>query len=242
MSNKRSPWLYVGCGCAAFAVLLVLAIAGAGYFGFRQVARGITDPAVRTERALALLGTDELPPGYHAQMTLSVPFIMDMAVLSDGPPVEAGNVEDLGGHERVFFFVKIKIEDKDKEEFERYLEGEEDSAKVLDQMQVDFRRSEILGRGRFDSGDQVVRYLVQKGEISERDGRVPGIFTLAAVDCPDDERMRVAAWLQRRPELAAEAPAVEAPQAGEASPQSLAGTVADEATLRDFMSYLSVCG
>ncbi|MEE8526652.1 MAG: hypothetical protein V3T72_22170, partial [Thermoanaerobaculia bacterium] len=86
--KSTSPWLYIGCGCATLAGLAVVAVVAAGFFGaslFKGYVEDMQDPRARAERVKEILGTENLPAGYHARMYFSVPWVLDMVFLSDGP-------------------------------------------------------------------------------------------------------------------------------------------------------------
>lgn len=227
-----SPWVYIGCGCV---VLLILAIGGcfaAGFFGFTKIkgfVEELEDPVKREERVRQILGADELPEGYHAQMFFRVPFIMEMVILSDGEPLEfeAGrgepkvDVEHLGDH--VFMFFSMRDMGGNRREMERWFEGETGRPGDIN-FDVDFHSIELLGRGEFEVGAQSLRYRAHRGRVEHEDA----IYTMLLIDCPEADRMRMGFfWLRLEPATG------ETPE--------LAGTPADEAVLREFMGHFNLC-
>ena len=98
-----SPWVFVGCGCGLAVLLIGLALGGLAYFGYqgaKQFEADMKDPAARTDRVLEILGAEDLPEGYHAVMGMSVPLVMDIAILSDREPGPEGEMDDLGSGRR----------------------------------------------------------------------------------------------------------------------------------------------
>ena len=86
MSNERktSPWMWVGVGCAVALVLIVCVVVGVCYLGYRwtqRVGEEMKDPVAREAKVKSVLGADTMPSGYYPLVGLSVPFVMDMAVL-----------------------------------------------------------------------------------------------------------------------------------------------------------------
>jgi hypothetical protein len=107
MSDGRtSPWVYVGWGCAVVALLIVLAIGGMAWWGYRLakgIERDFKDPAARQAKTRAVVPYETLPAGYHPLGGFSVPFLMDMAMFTDRPPdaIDQGEEFDKSG----FFFI-----------------------------------------------------------------------------------------------------------------------------------------
>lgn len=90
-SQRTCLLLAGGCGCG---LLLVAAIIGGALFwgaqAMKQFAESMDDPALRRAKALEVLGADELPPGYSAEVGIEIPLVMRFALISDAPPaVEA---------------------------------------------------------------------------------------------------------------------------------------------------------
>ena len=84
--KKKSVLLYIGIGCGALILLAILVAVIMGVLVSRwakQVQTDIEDPLARTVKTSQILGCDALPAGYHAMLGITVPFISDIAVLSD---------------------------------------------------------------------------------------------------------------------------------------------------------------
>ena len=235
MSKKGlSPWIYFGCGCLAFALILVGACVGGvfmlGKWG-KDFGEQLADPVARTERAMEMLGTDQLPEGFNAQFFLSVPFFMDMVMLSDGEPVEYQEGEaqvesrDLG--ENALFYLSMRDMGDQREQFEKALDGKMDDADV--NMNFDFDPELQLGSGEMELGSQHIRYSSFRGRFRDDSGHdMPGIYTIMLIDCPSTSRLRMAFyWSQNDPGGGVEA--------------DFSGTPADEDTLRSFMGHFDLC-
>lgn len=258
-SNERSPWFYVGCGCALLAFLIVAVVAVTGYLGFRELrdfAAVMEDPVARNERALTMLGADVMPEEYNAQLFFSVPFVMEVVLLSDGEQiVEDQSSVDLDDHDNAFFYLKLRNFDNNQTQLSRYLDGETDGTDFFGDLDFDLRGGETLGRGTFALDDtQNVRYVIERGEakLGNQGNWVDGVFAFASTTCPGDDKLRVSVWFQRNPgsdpdgaSSAVDSPATAAEMADEAQAieaVGLHGTPAIESDLRAFLGHFQVCG
>jgi hypothetical protein len=237
--KKTSPWLYVGLGCSGLLVLGVLVIGGLIWFAARKMddfEKGMNDPVVRRQEAQRILGTQAFPEGYDAQMSLSVPLVMNLVLL--------GSEEGLPGTGTVgagngFLFIHMLLEQPPQERRVRdYVEGR-DVASPGALAGNDFRLdvTETLGRGELPFEGHTVRYVSQRGTFtfsSDKDGvedeRVQGLSTLVLFECPGSPRSRLGLWYTPDP----------APDAKEGAP-ALEGTPADKAAVERFMSHFHPC-
>jgi hypothetical protein len=225
--------VYVGIGCT---VLVVLGIVGATLLGFagyrwaKRVESEIKDPAIRETRVKEVLGAERIPDGYHPMIGMSIPFFMDMAILSDRPPDEKGEIHGFG--ERGFLFFQMLNPRHDESEARDYFEGKTDDPSVLRRsgLNVHIHPDKILGRGVIDSRGYSVMYIAQRGRIDVDQGRAQGLTTLMLVDCSQDQRMRLAIWFGPDPD----------PKAAAGS-AALAGSPADEAAVRSFLDHFHLC-
>jgi hypothetical protein len=242
-SKGTSPWVWVGIGCLGAVVLAVGAVLALGAFGYRKVKQleaEIKDPQARTEKVRRILGTRHLPEGYHAVVGMSVPFVMDMAMLSDVEPDfrEGRQPATLG--RRGFIYLRTLSAGKDRQELRDYFEGRTDDADVLRRNNIRIgRRGEVLRRGALDmDADTKVMYLAQRGELDMAASRAQGITTIMLLDCAaQDSRQRFGIWFGPEPEaLAGKGGAGESLTAAD-----LAGTPADEAAIREFMGHFGLC-
>lgn len=249
MSRKStSPWVYVGCGCLGAVVLGVGACVGLGYSVFqfgRNLEAELKDPVLRQERAREILGAEELPAGFHAQMHVAIPLLMEMVVLSDGEPVEFRDdgdadiaAENLGDH--AFIYLAVRALGDARQDFERLLEG---NTRDLDSVQInlDFRSEEIVERGEFDLPPQHVRYATHRGEFRNRHQRSTGTYSVLLVDCPAASKVRAAFYWQRETVT----PEAGDPETGDLPLESgraeLPGTRYED-VLKDLMGHFQLCG
>jgi len=263
-----SPWIWVGCGCVVLLGLAVLAAVGAGFWGFtafKGYVDDVKDPEARAAEVAKILGAAELPEGYYAHFFFRIPWIMEMAILSDRPVREMTDAElegydpldseEVGDH--LFMYLSVRGDEKD--ELESIFEdgGGRPGGMEFD-LGSSFDPQEKLGEGSLEIGPQKIRYVSHRGDmITEDHHRLAGVFASMLVECSPGGggRTRFALWFAREPQprepkpesttVEAEAsPVEESPveaAPSEASAAELAGTPADEAALRDFMAHFNVC-
>lgn len=248
MAEKKgtSPWVWVGCGCIAAIVLLIALVLGAGFFGVQALKGYVEDlenPEVRETKVLEILGADALPEGLNAQMFFSVPFVMDMLILSDAPSGGGQDIqtEDLG--ERALFFLSMRNLGGADQDLEKLLQG--DTGQLDLDIDLDFRSRGDLGRGAFDLDNQQVRWAAHLGAASGKMDRV-GIYTIFLVECkPDDDKLRMAYyWDQIESSTAEEGTEVEGAEVKEITTADVQteGTPADELVLKELLGQFRLCG
>lgn len=229
--RKRSPWVYVALGCGGVLLLALLALVGVGVFVYRkgkQIEADMKDPAARDAKVRAVLG-GEIPAGYYPVFSMSVPFLMDMAMLGDHPPDDKGAPSKRmeGG----FMYFSTITTGGQQDELKRYFEGKTDDAEALRRANVHIEAEETIRRGAVDIRGQETLYLAQRGSFAMKETRSDGLTTLIFVDCPQDTRQRMGIWFGADP-----APDDPVDQV------DWSGTVADETALRDFMGHFQLCG
>lgn len=232
--KKTSPWVYVGLGCLGVVLLAVAAVALVGYLGYRKVKQfeaDMKDPAARTAKVQQALGADRLPDGYHAVMAMSIPFVMDMAMLSDVPPDAQG--QSKGPGQRGFIYMATIANKNGRNEVRDYFEGRGDPPEALRRQGINIERGEVLKRGTLDVAGQHLMYVAQRGHMNMGGSAQNGITTTMLVECPGSDRQRMAFWF-------GPAPAVDPNE--KSATLNLAGTPADESALQDFMGHFRLCG
>lgn len=276
MSKKgTSPWVWVGCGCFLCIVLLVAVIGGAGFAGVsfvKGMVEDMADPQARAEAAMRLLGAETLPDGYHARAFLNIPFLMQLVILSDGPPMEAIEGEDfeekaqkmenlvlrsdqLG--ENTLIYLKLRDRDFDYSIEEIIAGNGRDDANV--DLGVEFSDGAKIAEGELMVDAQPLTYRAYRGDMEAMGGASPGIYASIQVRCDDGEGHDVL-WFQKWPgsdTLDGGAPAevepvdvnlpetetpAEPPAAEPLSAEDLAGTPADPEALEQLFSYFKLCG
>jgi len=257
MSEGTSPWVYIGLGCLVAVILAVGSCVGIVWFGAKkmeQMVEELEDPEKRAERVAEVLGMDEVPEGYYPAMAFSVPFVMEMAILSDQPVTEhaaegqgadveataGGETDDAGPggtfdgfDQRGFVYINTKTFGNDLDKITAYLRGEETSREAFDNIKfgVSFDDDvEILVRGDFTTEQAEYVWAAHRGRIDTKDGDIPGLETLVYVDCGIDKRLRMGIWMGPDPD----------PEAA-VDDLDLAGTNADPAEIEAFMSHFTVC-
>lgn len=237
MTKKPStpPWVWVAAGCGAAVVLLLVAGGAVLFFGARmarQIEREMEDPGTRAEKAREVLGSEALPPGYYPVMALSVPFVMEMAILSDVEP-PPGAPQDFRFDDRGFLYVEMLSTGGQRREVEQFFAGEIDQAEFLRRSSINLHRGEVLQRGSVMVGGLEVPYVAQRGSLSLGSGgpHRDSLTTTVLVECPGSSRLRLGMWFGNDP--APEAPGEEL---------DLTGTTADPAALAELLGHFRFCG
>ncbi len=232
------PWVPIGCGCCLFVLAVIGALVAAGFFGVSAVkdfVEDMKDPAARTARAAEALGAEQLPEGYTAHVYLSIPWLIDLVMASDSEPVVYENddfdleSDAIGQH--LFVYLGLPRSDTmDHDQLEGMLRGESPSEGVDTDIDLEIESERELSRGSFTLGRHELSYIGHLGEMDLDDGDVEGVYAQVLIDCPGDDVTRAAVWFQRGGERVSETDRLE-----------IAGTPADEETLRAFMDHFDVC-
>ncbi len=229
--KRRSPWLYVGIGCAAVLLLAVIGVATVGYLGYRkakQMAAEMTDPTARTAKVKAVLGCDTLPPGYNAVFAISIPMLMDMALITDQVPDAQGRTH--GTAKLGLMYMNVLSQAQQQKDLREFFEGRKAEADLLRQQGIRIDGRQVLRRGTVEVNGQNLAYVAQRGDVDMKGTRFSGLTTLFLVDCHADQRMRLGVWFGRDP-----APG-QSPETADFS-----GTPADEGSLRDLVGHFKLC-
>lgn len=233
--KKRSPWLYVGIGCGALLLLGIIAVvAGVLFFVKKgeEYAADLSNPITRNAMVKKTLGADAFPPGYFAVMSLSVPAIMDMAVLSTRSPDAPANAPQ--EEVRVFVYMFLKVSSAaDQQKLREYLEGKSDDTSVLARNGVHIGKGEILGRGAVPLSDgRRILYVTQRGELSAQNqkGAEHGLNAVLFLECPGQKNLRMGIWMAPDPDPTAPLESLDTH-----------GTPVDPEAIGTFMSPLNPC-
>jgi hypothetical protein len=134
---------------------------------------------------------------------------------------------------------------QDEQQLRDFFEGRTDDYGVLEDNGMNMDIDEILGRGVFDLADGQAMYVTQRGSVAVEGGRGEGLTGMALIDCPQDERRRIALWFG--PDTTEEVPDDDAatarstPSAPAAVPEALSGSPADPDALRTFLANFRFC-
>lgn len=237
--KQTSPWVWVGVGCAVLVIFGVIAVVSVGYIAFRGVKgmeEGFSNPAVREQRTRALLPYRELPAGYEPVGTMSIPFVMDMAILSDkdtGAPRETTRRQEsprIGVHG--FIYMRFRtFKPTARGEMDRYLSGEGAPPRWFQPGNVRLDSHEIVGHGKLTVGDRQIAYSSRRGNINVNGRMREALTTVMGIDCPGSDRLHMALWIG--PDPAPGKPA---------TAEELAGSTADPKALADFLGHFDLCG
>lgn len=232
--QKTSPWIWIGCGCALAVFLVAAVVVGFGVLGVRkaqQIAEELETPEGRERAVLRTLGSDRLPDGYYPVVGIQIPFVMDMAILSDQPLPE-GDPDDAEFGERGFIYFKMITFGSQQQELRDFFEGRTDDPDVLRENNIDLRVREVVGRGEAEHPGSEVLFVAHRGRVRALGSSAnEGLISTILIDCPDDERMRMGIWFGPDPDPEAEPDALD-----------LTGTVGDAQEITSFLAPFRPCG
>jgi hypothetical protein len=229
----RSTLQTVGCTCAALVVFALLVLAVLTWLTYREaksIKESFKDPVTRTAKTREVLDFRELPPGYYALGSFSIPLIGQLAFFGDREP-KLGEDPNQGMQERGFIYMSLRQVRSNKGEIVRYIKGEEPEKKPeWISRNADFQTGEVIGRGKIEVGGTPVHYFASRGDIKQPSRQLGGLLNLFVADCPNDSRIRFGVWLG--PDPAPEKPVAEL---------DLEGTTADPKALESFLSHFNLC-
>jgi len=254
--KKTSPWMWVGLGCGGVALLCVVVLVAGGLFFYTRMKsfqKQFDDPAVRAQRVSEILGAKELPEGYYPFMTFSVPWVLDVVMLSDhefvkpskGERREHSNFFDKWG----FIYVRTPYRGRD-DKWQEFLDGKRNPDELLQGRNVHFHPRDTVAKGEIPgAGGATYHYVATRGEVEMGRDVKDGITTVIGVECPGDQKLRIGVWIGPDP-TAKPAEGSAPPPAGAPSgkpgeigtaPAAFAGSTADEAAIRSFMDHFTLC-
>jgi hypothetical protein len=235
MELRKSPspwkWVLLGCGLALVVAVGLIGVLGYGTYRWgKSVEAKMKDPATREAEVRRVLGCTELPKDYHAVAAISIPFIMDMAVLSDQPPTASGRPGRMG--ERGLIFMRILTLGKQRQEVEDYFEGRSQDAEPLRRSGIHIDSSEVLKRGVLEAkgANPRLRFLVQRGSLNQSGRRSQGLITIVLPACPSKDKQTMVIWTGPDPGSGASL-----------DPALIPGTVADEGAIAEMMGLFKLC-
>lgn len=229
--EKKTPaWVWVVLGCSIPVVLIIIFIGGTAIFGYRMAKQISSDtPEQRAERVKDVLGCREIPEGYFPAITISVPFLFQMAMLTDRP-FDPKSKDHTVSDEKGLIYVK-SIRSKDERKLRDFIEGKADPSEMLGQGNIRLGKLTPVGRGSFEGAGGTLHWSSNVGNVQAHGNNINGLVNLVYVECPADSKFRLAVWYGPDPNAGKEP----------ATPD-YAGTLADESEIRAFMSQFSLCG
>ena len=229
--KKRSGWFYVFVSCGVLLLVGVIVV-GAGTFmtvrWARNIKQELEDPELRTAKANQvmrdIMGVEEPPEGYHAELSIQAPFgLFQVLILTDGGPVE--DPDEIVNADNLFIYVEGPGWDS---EWKKFARGGDPPFDNLDDLNINVRRSDIIGRGELIVGKMELAYLANRGEFSAESFSSDGVFTVILVRCPEgDKRSRTIVW--GGPE-------------GTEPGDELTGTAGDPERIAEMMGHFRLCG
>jgi len=252
-STSTLGWL--GCGCGLLVALALASIVGMTWFGYRkgkEIERTFKDPAARTEATREILHWRELPEGYYPAGAVSMPMLMEMAILSDEEPEPGEAGHGRAFHERGLVFMSFNSWIGKEDELLRWLRGETKQApKWIQRSDAKIDPDQVLKRGTVEANGQSIVYVVSRGDAMaqvpeppepettdlgtaepepERSVRKESLMTFFSFDCPGDNRARLGIWFS--PDPAPGQPNAEV---------DLTGTIGDPERIREFVGHFEPC-
>lgn len=233
--KKTSPWLYVGIGCGGLVLLAIIGTVAAVMFGvskIKEIKEDMANPVTRTEKVKKMLGAQTLPDGYNAFMSLSVPLVMDTAILSTRPPEDAGKHSKAKGDVRTFmYFHFMSSSMNDREQLMAFMEGRSDDSSVLTRNNIHVNTRELIGRGVMEIDGRRLFYLAQRGEVQSQESKPgAGLTAMVLFECPGQTTLRMGMWMAPDPSPQAPIDQID-----------LKGTPGDPDAVKAFMSHFNPC-
>lgn len=230
--RRAAPWSPLGCGCGALMAVVLTALVAVTWFGYsrsERFERELADPEARADRSRAILGYRTLPEGYHPLGGFSIPFVQQMAMLSDREPEPGETITgpaDAFGRRGFVYLEAISTDDRARELTE-YFEGRAEASEFFGDIDGRFEARDELSRGSVRAGGAEVRYLAERGRMSIGDDAFPAVLARLLITCTDSSKLRVGMWFEPAPPGTPE--------------EAVPGTPADPAALRRFLDHFRLC-
>lgn len=167
-SSSMSALGWLGCGCGVLVALVILGIMGTTWFAYRkgkEIERTFKDPEAREAATREVLPWREIPPGYHPVGAVTIPMLMEMAILSDEEPEPGQEGKGRAFGETGLIYMSFNGWISDQDELESWLKGEtKETPDWIRRSDAKIDPERILGRGTVEVNGQTVPYVVTRGE------------------------------------------------------------------------------
>jgi hypothetical protein len=248
-------------------VLTVIAVVGLGMAGYRWtrgLVESLEDPDARDAKVREILGAEKLPEGYYAAMGMEVPWVTEIAIISDRPvhferqdPHSLDiDLKDESFGDEVFMYLGTRAFSNKEKDIERFFAGRQMQSMQNNTGGSRVRDTELLREGEIEVRGTPVRYRIDRGRIDLESGETEGRGVRLRFRCADSGWVHLGIWSGpaapfyrglhettpgRPPEAGLEAVAPEAREATR-EPGPVTGVPADEASLREFLGHFDICG
>lgn len=229
--EKKTPtWVWIVVGCSIPVVLMIILFGGMVFFGYRVANQLKGTPEQRGEQAKEVLGAKAIPEGYYPAISLSVPFLFEMTMLSDRQ-IDFVKDKDKGPafDEKGLIYVK-SIRGNNEKKLRDFIDGKADPSEMLGQGNVRLGRLEPIGRGEMEGAGGVLHWASNRGNLTAHGKNIDGLVDLIYVECKGDSKFRLAVWFGPDPH-----------KGQDLATANYSGTPADESEIRGFMSQFSLC-
>ncbi len=167
-SSTTSTLGWLGCGCGALVAIVLAVIVGLTWFGYRkgkEIEKNFKDPVARESATREILRWKKLPEGYYPAGAVTIPMLMEMAILSDEKPTPEGAGHGRQFQERGLIFMSFNSWISDEQELLRWLRGEmKDAPDWLGRSDAKIDPEKVLQRGSIEVDGQTVVYVVSRGD------------------------------------------------------------------------------
>ena len=212
-------------------LVVILSLTWYSYEKSKSFKEELGDPAARDRASREVLGYSSLPEGYHPMGGFSVPFVMEMAMLSDREPAPGEAVEGAADafRSKGFVFMKTRAFGDRARKLREYFDGRRKTSDFFHDVDLEFEVSRGLGRGALDAGGAHVLWVAERGTMKLGGSKLDEVLARLLIECPDDGRLRVGMWF------------TPAPAPASAKGAAYDGTPADPDALGSFLNHFHLC-
>src|ERR1700730_1709171 len=171
--RRRSAWGWAGCGCGILVLLAALVVGGIAFLLHRQAGEttaDLNDPAAVAKKAQEVIPYRQLPAGLRPVSTLSIPFVMEMAVFADRD-LQKGGLATRTFPTGTYSFIYIKTINligagTTEAESRRLLSPRRnDMPAWMQKFGFRVRRNQTVRTGTFDVGGHTVFYKAVRSSV-----------------------------------------------------------------------------